>query len=187
MIERVVGVDVELEREALCDSGVFEERHVPDVQAGSAERVAPGIGASAWTRLDITSRGIDGDVADDVAVGDAITASRGDRYLARGAAWPVIAEEVDDRASVTVAVRIDDGAIACAVAIEVGVSVGQRRYRLAGFGYVGAAPFPAMRELANESVLGADVGQIVNPADCQFVRNVESREPTFVRKIVTVL
>ena len=79
VVERVVGLCAELHGEALRDPGGFKQRHVPDVQARCAHRVAPGIRQCSNTSLNESGIGIDwsgigsdcgrgNDITDDVGI-----------------------------------------------------------------------------------------------------------------------
>ena len=155
MVEGVVGVGAELQSKAFRDFGRLEDRHVPDVESRRAKDVPARVGEGTSTCLDESSRGILGNIADDVRVAGASGCRcRNDAGSPPGA---IIANRIYDGADAGFGVGINNGAIARAVAVGVGIVVGQRSYGLPRFRDVGSAPLPAVGQGLQEATVGRNV------------------------------
>src|SRR5712671_4920764 len=122
MVEGVVGVRAELQSKAFRDFGGLEDRHVPDVESRRAQNVPARIGEGTGTCLNESGRGILGNIADNVRV-----AGAGGCRCRNDASSPpgtIIANRIYDGASARFGVGVNNGAIARAVAVGVGIVVG---------------------------------------------------------------
>ena len=127
VVKSVVGVGAELQRKALGELGVLVDRHVPDVQAGSANSVSSGIGLSSRLGLNEASRRIRSDITNQMRIIDIVSSCVAEeragvgigRHNCRCAAGTRITDRIHGASRQTPPIRIDNRAISGAVAIGI--------------------------------------------------------------------
>ena len=161
MVEGIEGLEAELQRCALRELHRLEQRHVPDVQSGSAYRIAACIRLCSKLRLDEARLRIDrpgilsyGRRSDDITndIGVVFRAALPSKcgfgwvkaYNRGGSACPRVTHRVDHRTCQTCAARVDNGSVARDIAVSVGVCIGKRSHGLARLRQVRAAPLPTV-------------------------------------------
>src|SRR3989454_9529709 len=154
----------------LFRSRAFEQRNVPEVQAGRANLVPPDVRLSAQRGSDVLRASISGDIADDARVARRAVI---DRCNDTTAARRINANEVDPRARVRGAVWIEDRTIGRGAPIGVRVSAREQRNWRPARRQVATADLPPVQNALHKSLLSADIGQIIDPGDRQFVVEIQ--------------